>query len=270
MPRKTSTNCKICGHRSQSLFRAKLIKKYNVTYFQCPRCSFVQTEKPYWLKEAYVTPINISDTGIVSRNLSLCKATASILYLFFDQHKSFLDYAGGYGLMTRLMRDLGFDFYHMDPHCENLFAKGFEYHPDIKIETITAFEVFEHFVNPLDEIQKMINISPNIVFSTWLLPQPVPQPNEWWYYGFEHGQHIAFYGLETLHEIARKLGLNFYTNQKNIHLLTKKNIKQPVFKSVLRLKEILYHYVKKRSQSLTLSDHKNLKHNHKCYHEQTK
>ncbi len=43
----------------------------------------------------------------------------------------FLDYAGGYGVFTRLMRDIGFDFYWHDPYTQNLFANGFE--KDIKL-----------------------------------------------------------------------------------------------------------------------------------------
>ncbi len=50
-------------------------------------------------------------------------------------------------MFTRLMRDYGFDFLHYDKHTQNLFARGFEFH-DEKIEAITCFECFEHFVNP--------------------------------------------------------------------------------------------------------------------------
>ena len=107
----------------------------------------------------------------------------------------FLDYAGGYGVFTRLMRDIGFDFYWHDPYTQNLFANGFEddLKSNSKFELLTAFEVFEHLVNPKEELEKMLRFSDTIVFSTELMPQEIPDPEEWWYYGFNHGQHISFY-----------------------------------------------------------------------------
>ena len=31
-------------------------------------CDFLQTEEPFWLKEAYESAIGITDTGIIKRN----------------------------------------------------------------------------------------------------------------------------------------------------------------------------------------------------------
>jgi len=116
-----------------------------------------------------------------------------LLALFFNKNGKFLDFAGGYGVFVRLMRDIGFDFVLYDKYTQNLFAKGFEYNPSHKIEAITTFESFEHFAKPMDEIESMLKISKNIIFSTELLPDPIPKPEDWWYYGLEHGQHISFY-----------------------------------------------------------------------------
>ena len=122
------------------------------------------------------------------------------------------------------MRDIGFDFYWSDPYTTNLFARGFEYNPSDKIELITTFESFEHFSGPLEEIEKRLKISKNILFTTEILPDLIPKPNDWWYYGLEHGQHISFYSVKTLKFIALKYGLNLYSNGKSLHLLTNKKI----------------------------------------------
>ena len=120
---------------------------------------------------------------------------------------------GGYGLLTRLMRDMGFDFYWLDPFAENFLARGFEYgDSQRKPNVVTAFEVFEHLFDPLQEIEKIVKLSPNILFSTELLPIPTPKPLQWWYYGLEHGQHVSFYRKETLTRIAAKFGLRFYSS----------------------------------------------------------
>ena len=62
----------------------------------------------------------------------------------------------------------------------------------------------------------MLKISKNILFTTTLLPSPVPKPGTWWYYGLEHGQHVSFYSLETLQSIAKHFNLHFFSNQQSI------------------------------------------------------
>lgn len=72
--------CKICNHKTKNIFTAKILNKYNIKYYYCDHCGFLQTEEPYWLKEAYNDSISITDTGIMSRNISSSKMTAVILY----------------------------------------------------------------------------------------------------------------------------------------------------------------------------------------------
>ena len=248
-------NCRVCNSESKKLFEAKVLNKYVISYYHCSNCSFLQTEKPYWLDEAYNDPINYSDTGLVKRNLLLSQVTSSVLFYFFDKNGSYLDYAGGYGLFVRLMRDIGFDFYWHDIYTPNLMARGFEYKEGNKVDLVSVFETFEHFVNPMDEIEKILKISRNILFSTALLADAIPQPDAWWYYGLEHGQHIAFYNAKTFQFIAKKYGLNFYTNGK-IHLLTEKKINAAAYKLHTKiLFVILSKIVALRMKSKRWSDH---------------
>lgn len=119
--------CKICNQQTKTLFRAKIMNKYEISYFYCEYCGFLQTEEPYWLNKAYSESINISDIGYLQRNIHLAQKITILLSLFFDKNGKFLDYAGGYGVFVRLMRDIGFDFYWDDKYTPNLFAKGFEH-----------------------------------------------------------------------------------------------------------------------------------------------
>ncbi|MGC8742915.1 MAG: class I SAM-dependent methyltransferase [Verrucomicrobiia bacterium] len=237
--------CKICGKESKLVFRAKILKKYEISYFHCEYCGFLQTEEPYWLGEVYKSPINISDTGYLSRNIGLSKIVTPLLILFFDYKKSFLDYAGGYGVFVRLMRDIGFDFYWSDKYTQNLFARGFEYVSGMPIEAITTFESFEHFDKPMKEIENMLKISKNIIFSTELLPASIPEPEQWWYYGLDHGQHISFYSKKTLNYIASYFGLKYFS-LGNIHILTEKENISNLKLKVLKLNKFgLHKYLSK-------------------------
>ena len=250
--------CKICGKENLFIFKAKILIKYDVSYFHCPNCGFLQTEEPYWLDEAYQDPINASDTGYLQRNITLSQKVTILLTLFFDKDKRYLDYAGGYGVFVRLMRDIGFDFYWYDKYTQNLFARGFEYKEGMKIEAITTFESFEHFEKPMEEIENMIKISKNIIFTTELLPSPIPEPNKWWYYGLEHGQHISFYSSKTFDFIAKKYNL-YFVSSGSLHILTHKKISNFSLKALLKLTKFGLHKIfQKHLKSKTWGDYLSL------------
>ena len=226
--------CKICGSRSNLAFQATLLKKHLVGYYHCGACGFMQTQEPFWLAEAYLSSINTADTGILARNLWITRNISVLLYSFFDRSSKFLDFAGGYGILVRMMRDIGFDFYWQDPYTQNLVARGFEIQLGMgKFEAVTSIESFEHFVNPLDEIEKMLSFSRTIIFTTELLPSPVPKPMDWWYYGLDHGQHISFYSRQALETIAKRFGLRFLT-AGGVHLFTDKKISPLMYKIMLK------------------------------------
>jgi glycosyltransferase involved in cell wall biosynthesis len=226
--------CKICESDCRHFASAKVLGKYDIDYFQCSNCGFVQTEEPYWLDEAYSQPIASSDVGLAYRNLSFSQFTKNLLFNLFNHQEKFLDYGGGYGLFVRLMRDAGFDFYWFDKFCQNLFAQGFEVDAtkNNPFELVTAFEVFEHLVHPISELEYILRFSRNILFSTELLPESNPQPDEWWYYVLHEGQHIAIYTAKSLAIIAAKFNLNLYSNGSSLHLLTEKELPDNVFEQL--------------------------------------
>jgi hypothetical protein len=220
--------CKICNADAKQEFTHIILTKYSVGYFRCQVCDLLQTEEPYWLPEAY--SIIPTDTGILRRNNQFARMTSSLLFFLFGRNTKFLDYAGGYGIFTRLMRDNGFDYYWHDPYTQNLVARHFEYSPTSgPIALLSTFESFEHFANPLAEIDKMLAISDTILFSTMLIGRQTPAPNDWWYYGFEHGQHVCFYSIRTLDYIAKQKKLYLCSNKYNFHLLTRKYISSVLF-----------------------------------------
>jgi hypothetical protein len=218
-----NNNCKICNGQTNNIFETKILDKYNINFFQCFNCGFIQTEKPYWLQEAYQNSMNFSDTGIMQRNNKFSKISTSLIFLFFKRREKFLDYAGGYGVFTRLMRDIGFDYYWNDPYTDNLLSRGFEQNLKDSYHLLSSFESFEHFEQPISEIEKLLMLSKNIIFSTEIVPIPFPKVQDWWYYGTEHGQHISFYSKKSLDIIANKFNVNYY-NVGNLHLFTEKKI----------------------------------------------
>ena len=161
---------------------------------------------------------------MLGRNLQMMDGTKSLILMCFPATGKFIDYGGGYGIFVRLMRDQGFDFYRHDPLCENIFAEGFEAREDEAYDLLTAWEVFEHLVDPMAEIEKMLKYSGNIFFSTTLLPRSPKPLDQWWYYGLEHGQHVSFYTRETLRFISKKHNLKLNHSSNSVHWMGRKQI----------------------------------------------
>lgn len=252
--------CKICQSVAAEFANAKILNKYDITYFRCSACGFIQTETPYWLDDAYSRAITHSDIGLVSRNLYTAKITQSLILTFYDANQKFLDYGGGYGLFVRMLRDRGFDFYRYDLFCENIFAQSFDAVDDglTSYELVTAFEVFEHLVEPLYDIKQMLKYSRNILFTTTLVPNGPPKPDEWWYYGLEHGQHTSFYTYSSLVKLSKHLGLHLYSDRNSVHLLTQKKLNPSFFRLVLHSKVASFLNFSLRKPSLIPTDYKKI------------
>lgn len=247
-------NCKICNETAQIAFKEKVLFKYEVAYYHCTHCNFIMTEQPYWLPEAYSQALTNADTGILVRNQYFLERVAIILYKLFGMDKDYLDYGGGYGVFTRMMRDLGFNYYWQDKYAQNLLARGFEHKPGKKYSAITAFEVFEHLDDVHSELEEMLKYSDTIIFSTLLHGSEVPS-KDWWYYAFNHGQHIALYSQKSLEILGKKFGLNLYSNGTNLHMFTRKKFNSAFFTIYLKLAKIGYWKIlNKNMVSLTQQD----------------
>lgn len=225
-------NCNICHSAMTELAIKKVLGKYDVRYYQCSFCHFIQTEEPYWLNEAYENAITKLDIGLVYRNERLVPIVSTIINLFYKNKSPYLDYGGGYGLFVRMMRDRGFDFYRQDIYCENLFAKHFDItdlNSTTKFGLITAFEVIEHVINPLEEVNNMLDYGTDILLTTELQPPTRTELNNWWYFTPETGQHISLFSKRSLELIAEKFQLNLYS-KSNIHLLSANKLSSATYK----------------------------------------
>lgn len=249
----SDVTCRACGSNTEPLWQGRLLD-LTVQYFECPKCQYVQTEEPYWLEQAYSSVINRSDTGILARNLSYTRIVIATLWVMKNLDGLVVDYAGGYGILVRLLRDYGIDARWSDPYCENLVARGFE-HRDEKAALVTAFEAFEHFVEPEAELQRMLRVAPSVLLSTYLTPTPTPRPETWWYYGREHGQHVGLFREETLRTLARRAGKHLLTDGRVHHLLTDRPINPRRWAQAIRYSGYVPWLIRRQLKSRTWSDH---------------
>jgi hypothetical protein len=223
--------CTICGAETRLSHRATVLSRYDVAYLYCSQCGLLQTEEPYWLDEAYSDAIALSDTGLLTRNIAVAMRLTALLTFAFPRRVRCVDAGGGYCVLTRLMRDIGFDFYWTDPFCANLFAKGFEAdRAGGPFSVITAFEVMEHLHDPIAFMRQVLAKyhGESFAISTQLF-EGSPPPLDWPYYSFETGQHVSFYQRRTLGYIADALGMRLFSSG-HFHLITSQRVSPALFR----------------------------------------
>jgi hypothetical protein len=197
-PASEDYSCRLCGGKLDPAFELLVLDKYDVHYLKCARCDSLQTERPYWMQEAYASNLSILDTGAAQRNISNLAATYSLSR--FLRLNDVVDFGGGDGLLCRLLRDYGVNCYVNDKYASATYARAFTT-PNFAIPGILlAFEVLEHFEQPRDELKALFQLTPHaILASTEIYSGQGP---DWWYFAPQTGQHLFFYSEKALRLIA--------------------------------------------------------------------
>jgi len=253
--------CPICSGGMSPVFQAQVLGKYQAQYEVCNGCGFLRARAPHWLPEAYTSAIAAADTGLVMRNISIACKMAGVLYWLLGERGGgrYLDAAGGYGMLTRLMRDLGFDFFWADKYCENLLVPGFEYGPELgPCRAVTAMEVMEHLADPVEFVRDVLAMAgaDTFIFTTELYEGTPPAPDAWWYYAFQTGQHIGFFQRRTLEMLGSRLGLRL-ASANGLHVLSRRPINERALALVTGriMSKVAPWWVRRRLGSKTMADH---------------
>lgn len=130
---------------------------------------------------------------------------------------SHLDYGGGQGLLSDLMRDSGWNSKSYDPFLD----QGLPVAELGKFDLITAFEVFEHVpdVNALiSDLEALLSANGVILFSTLLSDGEIApnKPLTWWYAGPRNG-HISLFSKKSLGILAARAGFLVASSSSATH-----------------------------------------------------
>jgi hypothetical protein len=192
---------------------------------------------------------------VLARNLGARRIVATFLHLAGVRGEPCLDYAGGYGIFTRLMRDVGFEYFWMDPYATNALARGFEWTPGpARPRAVTAFEVLEHLVRPLEEFRKIAALGADwIITSTELHPGSTPAP-DWHYLSVESGQHVAFYRPDTLERLGREAEYPHVVAGPFFQIFGRKPVPREAWRAAVAFGALVFPVVKKLRPSFTVQD----------------
>lgn len=247
--------CRVCQTSAPLFFTRTILGERVIRYYKCPSCGHVQTEVPGWLEETYREATFQLDVGMADRCIWTAQTTAALaLRLGIKSDAPCLDWGGGTGLFVRLCRDYGMNFFHFDPYAQNVFARGFELNPagpPLPWSCVTAFEVAEHFPDPVKNFAELFQFNAQyILFSTLLYQEQKP---DWWYFG-EDGQHVAFYTRRSLELIGRHHGFHLASNGCDLHLFSREPVPDRVLDACRKSRERLAGKYRKKHGSRMMSD----------------
>ena len=220
---QTDNICRLCSGAVDSLFKKRVLGKYDVSYYKCSHCHSLQTEKPYWLDEAYKNNLSNTDTGAAQRNLHNLAACYTISKLL--NARNVIDIGGGDGFLCRLLRDYEINCYVKDQYATPSYGQGFTQENFDTPDLIIGFEVLEHYENPIADLDNLFSYKPHaLLLSTSIFTN---EKQDWWYLSPESGQHVFFYSKKALAMIADKykyelvVSSGFILLMKNPTLITK-------------------------------------------------
>ena len=201
-PAADTDPCRLCGAPTHFIFTNRVLQRHDVEYRRCDQCGAVQTEKPYWLKEAYAPENEMFDTGQVTRSL----INAALLNILLPAcglgpQTRIVDYGCGSGLLVRTMRDMGWDAWGFDRYCQPRLALGFQTDDYRHFDVVNACEVVEHFDEPRTAFDGIFSTNPKLVVLQTGIANDAT--DRWDYLASEHGQRIFFLSPKTLPWLCR-------------------------------------------------------------------
>ncbi len=133
-----TSDCRACSGPTGLFASTTVLQTTPADFVRCTSCGLVMADDITWLADAYASAITKLDVGLLDRCLLLSQVTAAVLRSERLRGGRFLDWAGGYGTLTRLMRDRGYDFTHEDPYAANIFAEGHERSNQMRAPTVST------------------------------------------------------------------------------------------------------------------------------------
>ena len=220
---KHEFKCAICGGSCEGLLQYLVRKEHRATLARCQKCGFCFVANPFWLSGSFYETLQPLDIGTVDRcSLVLDFVQAITRVSSWRADSKFIDWGGGYGLMTRMARDRGINMANFDPYVQPLFSSPANLDNLCPAQVIVASEVFLHIENPLDVLDQLLSFSPVVIITAVVPPDRVSP--DWWYLMPDTGQHVSFYPVSTLKKMAEITRTHLISDGRFFHIFSRKEL----------------------------------------------
>lgn len=208
--------CKICSSETYILYDAQ----FNMDYHRCKVCGFIYEDPKHHMshhseKEEYGTHNNsIEDEGYVNMFRKFQRAFEP-----FVRGKDVLEYGSGpEPVFSEVLRRDGYQVTSYDP-----FFLPDESYLEYKYDLITSTEVFEHFSEPMVEIEKLLNLlkKDGVLAIMTQFPKTDEHFKTWWYR--RDPTHISFYTIESFKKISQKYKLDILFHNDKDYMIFRNN-----------------------------------------------
>ncbi|MGE5384808.1 MAG: class I SAM-dependent methyltransferase [Betaproteobacteria bacterium] len=198
-----------------------------VYYFVCRTCGFCFAPKfSTWSQEDFKRNIYndeyaIVDPGYIESRPRDNAENMKAMFPEFSPNLRHLDYGGGEGLLSSILKRYAWNSESYDPIIDN----SSDALPKLgKFDLITAFEVFEH-VSDLDRLMTDLNLSliddGIILFSTLLSDGNIDGDRITWWYASPRNGHISLFSKQSLTILANKYKFMFGSFSPGFHILAR-------------------------------------------------
>jgi SAM-dependent methyltransferase len=230
--------CEICGgicsHSFSVDFNKSCEERYGrflpsagiaIEYVTCNKCGFCfAPELHSWSPEEFASRIYNDEYTIVDPDYLERRPRAFADHLVSrlgdaGRGITHLDYGGGHGLLSDMLRDSGWNSTSYDPFVDREARL-----PELgRFDLVTAYEVFEHVSDVrmlARNLRALIKDDGIIHFSTMLSDGKLAdQPRGSWWYASPRNGHISLFSRDALFYLAHNEGLNVTNISPNLHVL---------------------------------------------------
>lgn len=231
----TTAACKICGGRA-SLFGVVDFNRscedwrevffplsgVPIYYRRCAECKFLFTDAfDDWSIEEFKTLIYNDDYKLIDPEYESARArgNADAVARLWGAVKSeirVLDYGGGNGTFSAVLRDAGFPVaVTFDPMVAEHATP-----PEGKFDLVTSFETIEHLPDPAATIASILQFAaePGIIFfTTTLQPADIEKQRLNWWYAAPRNGHVSLFSQDALKRAWGRHGYRVATIAANFH-----------------------------------------------------
>lgn len=200
-----------------------------VTYYRCANCGYCFCpEICAWSMDEFAERIYNEqyldiDPDYVGRRPRSNGDVLATMFAGLPPTVAHLDYGGGNGFMSRVLREYGWNSSSYDAFVE----RGSSIEGLGKFDLITAFEVFEHVPDPnglMRDITFLLKEDGILLFTTMVSDASIPGDGTlgWWYAAPRNG-HISLFSRRSLATLANRYGFKFGSFSDLFHIFSRES-----------------------------------------------